>query len=176
MSRPLPLLAWVLLLIFGCSSSDSGVDERDPQQANEKGEAALDRGDIEAAVEAVRSCAEAGLAEYQFSLAVLLDDDQVDALKPQRDAEVLKWLRAAAGQGHEEAARKLAFFHRWGHVGLPKNEDRAVCWERVADGEADAKECLDGHLEAEERGDPPEDVSAMIRRNAIHPVVGTALQ
>lgn len=134
-SLPLAILGWFIWFV-------GGGPRCDPRQANAKGEAALERGDIEAAVEAVRSCAEAGMAEYQFTLAFLMNDDVEDPSKPQRDAEVLKWLRAAASQGHTEAASQLAYFHRWGHVGLPKDEEMALCWERVAEGEEAASECF----------------------------------
>jgi TPR repeat protein len=143
LSHTSALLVGGLILLLGCDTSDGPQEARcDPRQADAKGEAALERGDVEAAVEAARGCAEAGLAEYQFTLALLLNDDVEDASKPKRDAEVLEWLRAAASQGHTEAASQLAFFHRWGHVGLPKDEEMALCWDRVAEGQEAASECL----------------------------------
>jgi hypothetical protein len=96
-----------------------------------------------------RRAAEAGLAEAQFNLAVLLVLDP--AAKADR-AEIERWLVAAAQQGLLPARRSLAFLY-YGNKGFTKDLPRAWAWLSIAGEQVERAKELFGELTPEEQAE-----------------------
>jgi hypothetical protein len=75
-----------------------------------------------------RRAAEAGLAEAQFNLAMLL---LADRASPKEKNEIERWLVAAARQGLQPARRTLIFLYHGNH-GFKKELTRAWAWLSLA--------------------------------------------
>lgn len=85
------------------------------------------RGDVVAAMRALRAPAEAGYTPSQVLLAFILD--RADAVE-----EAVRWYRAAAQQGDVEAHAALGSFYATGR-GVAKDEKQAfVHFSKAADG------------------------------------------
>jgi TPR repeat protein len=79
---------------------------------------------------------------------------------PQDDAEAVRWLRLAAGQGNANAQDNLGNMYDYGR-GVPEDAAEAVRWSRLAadQGHASAQGNL-GYMYANGRGVPQDYVQA----------------
>ena len=146
MSRFGRWFCWLVAVLPGCLSSSPPSEEVcNMRRAEKAGAEAVSRGDLRAAYEVSLPCAREGLAEAQFALGLLVDADvDGEALgmsSSERDAEMLKWVAAAARQDHPEAADVLGHSYRHGLRGLTQDPARAECWERVAESAGAARDC-----------------------------------
>ncbi len=92
-------------------------------------------------------CAQAGDAEAQLNIAILIigdiDREIVDKGKEERELVGRDWLVRAARGGAPEAAAMLAAAYRYGRYSLPKNEKLATCWDEAQPGRRLPQQCED---------------------------------
>lgn len=154
MSQTVAVVVLVLSLLSCRSSEPRAQSTCDRERAEREGTLAVENGDLQAAYDAALPCAEEGLAEYEFTVGLLIDADvegEVFGLsETERDAAALQWLLKAAAQDHEEAARMLAVAYEHGHFGLSPSASLARCWEEMAEGREKPQLCLQG--DADEGG------------------------
>jgi TPR repeat protein len=90
--------------------------------------------------EGIRSAAEQGVAQAQYSLGLCYESGRGVAKDP---AQAIRWFRQAAEQGYDEAEYTLGCCYN-GDDGFPKDPSVAVKWweKAAAQGYADAQYCL----------------------------------
>ena len=105
----------------------------------------------------IRALAEQGVAEAQFSLAVLYGSGEG---VPQDWVEAANWLRLAADQGHAPGQSALGLVYREG-LGVLPDDDEAVRWFRRGADQGDASgQFLLASMYASGRGVQQDEVDA----------------
>ena len=136
---------WVPLA--GCAS-DVSKSETNQQIAalNDKGWAALQRGDFGGAIALAMPKAEQGDAEFEFTVGYLKLEwlENPDAIEPPEHTaqDGLLWVRKAAAKGVPQAAGLLSSGYKWGWYGLPKDEALHTCWRNVEIYSQDPDSCV----------------------------------
>lgn len=85
--------------------------------------------DLDLAFYLLREAAQKGSGDAQFELGECYAHGECGQTK--NSVEAMRWYLAAAGNGHGEAARRLAKRYRQGD-GAPQSESQAAHWEQVA--------------------------------------------
>ena len=141
------LVAALLALGFGPAAADW-----------DKGQAAYERGDIAAALEAWRPLAEAGDARAQAALGSLYIHGQGVAVD---HAEALRWTRRAAEQGDVTGQFNMGTIYAGG-LGVERDYAVAADWFRRAGEQDDAASRFNlGVLHARGLGVPKDDEEAI---------------
>ncbi|HRD68075.1 MAG TPA: tetratricopeptide repeat protein [Candidatus Competibacter sp.] len=81
----------------------------------------------ELAFEWFQRLAERGYAPAQYQIALAYAEGQGVA---RDDSAAIAWLQRAIAGGHPDAARRLAQAYRNGELGLPRDPQQAIEWER----------------------------------------------
>lgn len=106
-----------------------------PEEANEKGEVALRRGDYAEAMRWYRQAADQGSAYAQHTMGMFYRFGDGVA---QDDAETMRWYRKAADQGFAEAQDSIGNLYSNGH-GVTKDRAEAMRWYIKAADQGDAE-------------------------------------
>ena len=174
--RPtLVCLALLLSALVSPSLAGDAVSEEAAESAEEEYRRIYMRGFMKGMYETLLPRAEAGDADAQFHLSLLIgagvdlgmpvdlgtlvqDEDlrRRNELRITEDRyrQALKWLKRAALQEHSAALDILATSHRYGTFGLTENPALADCWDAVSDGHGTPEACVE--LERQQLGTPTE--------------------
>ncbi len=104
--------------------------------------------DYERAVHLYLPCANSGDPEYEFAVGffelVWLEDQRALQRPRFSYSEPLRWIRRAVDSNDtvSRAAAILRDGYRFGRYSLPKDEGLATCWDKVANGNQSAGDCI----------------------------------
>lgn len=133
-----------LLTLPACSGDrfQSGSDEMLETRSYE----AIQAGDFGRAIDFALTKANAGDAEFQFSVgfSAILWLEAPSPKDPPRYSleESIRWIRRAAAQDLPQAAGFLRAAYEWGRYSFPKSSELEACWQRVESAEQRAAVCF----------------------------------
>lgn len=152
----------VLLTTLGCghrSRVETSCDEAAFARVSQRAEDFAAKGDFKAVLEIAVPCANAGLPDAEYGVAMIVGSDETGTITglsaPQRDEEAIRWLSRAAVHGSKEAAGAIADCYENAWKGLPRDKSRMGCWRGVELGTELLAKCLEVDPDIASRSEEP---------------------
>lgn len=118
------------------------ADRADRRETIEIAKEAADQGNFDEAYKIILPLAEAGDAELQFQISILLSAHVINSVPNDRQQRLaILWLRKSANLGWRRAIDRLADAYKWGWMGLPLDSELANCYREAVASPSGVAKC-----------------------------------